>query len=75
MKKIIQIEGMHCEHCRENAEKALNGIPGVEAVVNLKKKEAVVTLDGDVADSSYQEALAELEFTVVSIREKKGLFG
>ena len=75
MKKVIGIEEMHCEHCQANAEKALNAIPGVSAKVNLKKKEAVVTLSADVDDQLFQNALDPLEFKVTSIREKKSIFG
>lgn len=74
MKKIIGIEGMNCEHCVAKATKALNAINGVEAKVNLKKKNAVVNLEKDVDDQVFIDALKEVEFEVVSIKEKKGLF-
>lgn len=74
MKKIIGIEGMNCEHCVAKATKALNAINGVEAKVNLKKKSAVVNLAKDVDDQVFIDALKEVEFEVVSIKEKKGLF-
>ena len=50
MKKLLAIEGMTCEHCQARVEKALNGIEGVQAKVNLKHKEATVTLSRDVPD-------------------------
>jgi copper chaperone CopZ len=74
MKKIIGIEGMNCEHCVAKATKALNAIDGVEAKVDLKKKNAVVTLSKDVDDKVFKDALKEVDFQVVSITEKKGLF-
>ncbi len=74
MKKIIAIEGMSCEHCVAKATKALNSIDGVEAKVDLKKKNAVVNLAKDVEDQTFINALEEADFKVVSITEKKGLF-
>lgn len=74
MKKVIGIEGMTCGHCVDKATKALNAIDGVEAKVNLKKKNALVTLSKDVEDKVLKEALVEADFKVTSIDEKKGLF-
>ncbi len=51
---------MHCGHCRMQVEKALNGIPGVSAVVTLEPPAATVTFTG--AERSVREleqALAE----------------
>ena len=42
MKKTWKVEGMMCDHCRAHVEKALNGIPGVKAVVTLHPPVAVV---------------------------------
>lgn len=75
MKKLIEIEGMSCEHCVAKVTKALNAIEGVEAKVDLKKKSAVVSLSKDVEDKVFIDALEEVDFKVGSIREKKGLFG
>lgn len=74
MKKIIEIEGMNCQHCVAKATKALNGIEGVEAKVDLKKKSAVVEFSKDIEDQAFINALEEVDFKVVSIKEKKGLF-
>ncbi|QHQ62631.1 heavy metal transporter [Anaerocolumna sedimenticola] len=75
MKKIIKIEGMTCSHCQARVEKALNSITGVDAKVDLKKKAAVVSLDSDISDSVFKDAVSEAGYEVVSIEEKKGLFG
>ena len=75
MKKIIAIKGMSCEHCRSHVEKALNAIPGVEARVDLKKNEAVVSFDGDISDQIFIDAVREAGYEAVSVAEKKGLFG
>ncbi len=70
MKKIIKIEGMHCAHCQASAEKALNAIPGVEAKVDLEKKQATVILTADVDDKLFQDALSEVGFEAVSISKQ-----
>jgi copper chaperone len=75
MKKIIKIEGMSCGHCQAKVESALNAITGVDAKVDLKKKAATVSLTADVNDSVFKNAITEAGFEVVSIEEKKGLFG
>ena len=74
MKKIIEINGMHCEKCKARVEKALNSIDGVKARVNLSKKTAVVTLKSDVSDGVLKETVDSLGFEVLAITEKKGLF-
>ncbi|MFU0826765.1 MAG: hypothetical protein ACFWTJ_04375 [Lachnoclostridium sp.] len=75
MKKIIKIEGMTCSHCQARVEKALNAIQGVKAKVDLKKKAAVVSFDSDIDDTVFKDAITEAGYEVVSIEEKKGLFG
>lgn len=74
MKKIIEIEGMNCAHCVAKVTKALNAIEGVDAKVDLKKKSAVVTLKSDIEDQVFKDAIEEVDFKVISIKEKKGLF-
>lgn len=75
MKKIIEINGMHCQKCSGRVESALNGIEGVSAKVNLAKKNAVVAIKGDVSDEVLKKTVTDLGFEVVGITEKKGIFG
>jgi len=75
MKKIIEINGMHCKKCSASVEKALNLIDGVSAKVNLEKKCAVVSFKCDVSDDIFKKAVTELGFEVGTITEKKGIFG
>lgn len=74
MKKIIEINGMTCEHCQARVEKALNTIEGVEAKVELKKKRAVVTLSKDIDDQLLADTVTEAGYEVTGVKEKKGLF-
>ena len=75
MKKIIKIEGMSCGHCAARVEKALSQLEGVKAKVALDKKQAVVTADREVSDQLLIATVTEAGYTVVSVTEKKGLFG
>lgn len=51
IKKLIEIEGMHCEHCKKKVEDTLYSIPEVEeATVNLDKKNVKITLNEEVDD-------------------------
>ena len=65
MEKKVIIEGMMCQNCRKHVDKALNGIPGASATVDLDSKTAVVT--GDVADDAIRAAVEEAGYQVVSI--------
>lgn len=75
MKKIIEINGMHCPKCSGRTENALNAIEGVSAKVDLAKRRAVVSIKGEVSDEVLKAAVTQLGFEVVSITEKKGLLG
>ena len=51
IKKLVEIEGMHCENCAKKVEGVLYGLPEVENVeVNLSNKNAKVTLNEEVDD-------------------------
>ncbi len=67
--KTIQIEGMHCDHCRQSVTRALNRIDGVAANVDLKKKQAVVSLDRPIDEKRLKEAVEAEGFQVVSLRD------
>lgn len=75
MKKVIVIDGMSCRHCQAAVENALNAINGVQSKVDLKKKQAVVTLKHDMPDQVFSDAVRNAGYEVISISEKKGLFG
>lgn len=75
MKKIITINGMNCGHCKMMIENALNAIQGVEATVNLKKKQATVEFENNIDDQVFKDAVSEAGFEAVSVVVKKGLFG
>ena len=67
MNKTMKIEGMSCGHCSGRVEKALNGIDGVSANVNLEAKTASITLQKEVSDDVLRKAVEDAGYEVVSI--------
>lgn len=67
IKKTMTIEGMMCAHCAATVTKALESIDGVKAKIDLKKKQAVVTLRSEVSDELLTKAVTEAGFQVVSV--------
>lgn len=65
--KVIQIEGMHCEHCKQSVASELNKIDGVAAKVDLKKDRAIVSFHRPVEDETLRLAVEKAGFKVVSI--------
>ena len=66
--KTVKIEGMTCEHCKNWVEKSINDIDGAAAKVNLKKKEAIISLEKDVPDEQICAAIQKAGYNVVSIQ-------
>ena len=76
MKKVLGIEGMHCMGCVGRATRALEGLDGItSAKVDLGKKSAVVDMTGEVSEETMKDALKEVELELVSVSEKKSIFG
>lgn len=65
--KVIQIEGMHCDHCKQSVTSELNKIDGVAAKVELKKNRAIVSFDRPVDDEALRQAVEKAGFKVISI--------
>lgn len=59
MMYTMKIEGMMCAHCQAAVNKALNGMPGVKAEVNLEKKEAYVEAEASVTKEALSQAVVE----------------
>lgn len=67
--KVISIEGMQCNHCKMNVEKALNLIEGVVKVdVNLSNKTATIDYEKEISDNKIKEVIEEAGFTVKNIK-------
>ena len=68
-KKIITIEGMHCEHCAKKVESAFNKINGVKKVkVSLTKKEAIIISNQELPNSIFESSLKDSDFKITSIK-------
>ena len=71
MKKIISINGMHCEHCANAVKTSLEALDGVKsAKVELKKNSATVKLSDNVSDDVLKAAVTDAGFTPVDVMEK-----
>ena len=63
----MKIEGMMCPHCQAAVTKALNAVEGVNAEVNLEKKEAYVEADITVSMEELKKAVEEAGYQVISM--------
>ena len=71
MKKVLVVEGMMCAHCQMHVQKALEGVDGVqEAVVDLEKKTATVSLAKEVSDQVLMDAVKDAGYTPDSCTEE-----
>ena len=68
MEKVINVEGMMCEHCEATVKKALEKIDGVEsAEASHEKNQAVVQLSADVPDEVLKKAIEDRDYKVTGI--------
>lgn len=75
VKKVIEIEGMHCSHCAKAVEKELLFVDGVKkARANAERKTAVVSVSEKVSDEALFSAVEKAGFKPLSVSVKKGLF-
>lgn len=65
--KSIQIEGMHCDNCKNRIERALNRIDGVVGKVKLRKKVAKVIYSREVEDELLKKTVEDLGYEVKGI--------
>lgn len=68
IKKVMNVEGMHCGHCASKVENVLKKIPSVSKVkVNLDKKQVEVYLSEEVENNVLTEAIKSVDFEVINI--------
>ena len=69
MNKTVYIEGMMCGHCEARVKKAFEALPQVtEAEVSHEKKQAVLTLSGELSDKEIKNTVKEAGYKVTSIK-------
>lgn len=64
----VSVDGMSCEHCKTRVENALNEMAGISARVNLKKKEAYVSMDRQVDNDIIKRTIENTGYKVTSIK-------
>lgn len=64
--KTFQVEGMHCEHCKNRVEEVVNDIKGVAGKVNLKNGEIVISYEEEVDDEKIQARIEQAGYKVVT---------
>lgn len=47
-KKVIKIEGMHCDHCKQKVTSALNNLEGISADADLKNNCAIISYNYEI---------------------------
>lgn len=65
--KTMVIEGMTCAHCSGRVEKALNGLPGVSATVDLAAGTAAIRMEQPTEDQTLIDAVTEAGYTVKNL--------
>lgn len=60
----MNIEGMMCVHCQSHVDKALNGIDGVQATVDLENNCAYIEMEKDIDQSVLTKAVEDAGYTV-----------
>ena len=69
-KKVIGIQGMHCENCALKIGKALSDLSSIDnAKVDLKKNIAIIYYDDEVDDLQIQKIIEELGYSITGIKE------
>jgi len=63
----VEIEGMHCNNCKNRIEKYLNEIPGVVSSVKLSRNMGTVKVYDDTSESLIKETIEGLDFKVKNI--------
>lgn len=66
--KVFTVEGMHCEKCSGRVMEAINDIPGVAALVDLKKGIALVSYEQEVPDDLITARIQRHGYTVTQIQ-------
>ena len=61
---------MHCEKCAGRVTEAVNDIPGLAGVVNLKKGIVTVSYEREVPDGQIRAAIERVGYAVKEIQKK-----
>lgn len=71
IKKIVKIEGMMCNHCKNKVESSLKELENVTKVkVNLANKKAEIYSNAVISDEDIKKTITNLGYQVTSIEGK-----
>ena len=66
-RKIVHVEGMHCENCKNRIERQINRMEGASGKVDLKKNIAVIDYDRELDEERIRNTIKRLDFGVAGI--------
>ena len=66
-RKIVHVEGMHCENCKNRIERQINRMEGASCKVDLKKNIAVIDYDRELDDERIRNTIKRLDFGITGI--------
>ena len=69
MKKVIEIEGMHCMGCVKRVENALHEFKDSTVSVSLEDGTATIDTPCALSDADLTEAIEDLGFDVIKIHD------
>lgn len=69
IKKVIKVDGMHCEHCANTIKDALIVIGASKVKVNLKKKEVTLYSKKEIENDLIELVINNLEFKYMGVIE------
>ncbi len=67
-RKTLEIEGMHCDNCKNSVERAINAIDGAAARVSLKRNRAEVTMDREIPEETLIRAVEQAGFRMKAVK-------
>ena len=71
IKKIVTIEGMMCNHCKNKVESSLKELENVTKVkVNLANKKAEIYSNAVISDEDIKKTITNLGYQVTNIEGK-----
>lgn len=68
-KKTFEVSGMHCQHCKNRVEEAVNDIKGVAGKVDLKKGQLTVSYAENVEDERIIAKIEKAGYTCAAARK------
>lgn len=67
-RRVLVIQGMHCENCQARVENAINRLDGAACTVSLRKRTATVSYSRPISDTLLKDTVEKLGYQVREIR-------